>query len=368
LQEPLGWAGGAPPGSLPGIPAEHPTIASLLKGSGYHTALIGKWHAGYLPSYSPNKSGFEEFFGIFSGGVDYFTHRDGAGQPDLWEDETPVEKTGYITDLITERAVQQIRRQAAGRQPFYLSVHYTAPHWPWEGPADEAVSRKLRSLFHLDGGSPKVYAEMVTRLDAGIGRILAALDDAGVAGNTIVVFTSDNGGERFSDVWPFTGSKGGVYEGSHRVPAIIAYPGALPEGKVSEEVAVTFDWTATLLAAAGARPDPGYPLDGINLVPLLSGGQARPRSRQLFWRIGGQRAVRDGDLKYIRLANAAQVVTQGGLPAGLLGTEFLFDVTRDPGERANLLGARPKDAARLNAAWEAWNATLLPELPPRRAG
>jgi arylsulfatase A-like enzyme len=369
LQEPLGWVGDAPAGSLPGIPADHPTIASLLKDTGYRTALVGKWHAGYLPQYSPNKSGFEEFFGIFSGGVDYFTHRDGNGAPDLWEDETPVEKTGYITDLITERAVDYIRRQAAPRRPFYLSVHYTAPHWPWEGPGDEEVSRHLSQLFHLDGGSPKIYAEMVKRLDAGVGRILATLDDTGIAGDTIVVFTSDNGGERFSDVWPFTGSKGGVYEGSNRVPAIIRYPGVLPERKVSEQVAITFDWTATLLGAAGARQNPAYPLDGINLLPFLqSTGKAPPLRRQLFWRIKGQRAVRDGDLKYVRLANTSQVVTQGGLPAALLGTEFLFDVTQDPHERANLLAARPEDAARLSAAWQAWNATVLPELSARSAG
>jgi arylsulfatase A-like enzyme len=360
LQEPLGWAAAAPPGSLPGIPPEHPTIASLLKIAGYHTALIGKWHAGYLPQYSPNRSGFEEFFGIFSGGVDYFTHRDGMGQPDLWEDETPVEKTGYITDLITHRAVESIRRNSARRKPFYLSVHYTAPHWPWQGPGDEAVSRTLKGLGHFDGGSAKVYAQMVSRLDAGVGRILATLEETAVARDTIVVFTSDNGGERFSDMWPFTGSKGGVYEGSNRVPAIIRYPGVLPEGHVSEQVAITFDWTATLLAAAGVRANVAYPLDGIDLVPLL--GKSGPAlTRQLFWRIRGQRAVREGNLKYIRVADLSQVETQGGMPAAAYGTEFLFDIAQDPSERANLLEVRPDDAARLNAAWEAWNKTMLPE-------
>jgi arylsulfatase A-like enzyme len=184
-----------------------------------------------------------------------------------------------------------------------------------------------------------------------------------------VVFTSDNGGERFSDVWPFTGSKGGVYEGSNRVPAIVRFPGVLPERKVSEQVAATFDWTATILAAAGVQANPAYPFDGVDLVPLLQrAGRGVPtQPRQLFWRIGGQRAVRDGNLKYVRLANASQVVTEGGLPAALLGTEFLFDVVDDPRERANLLAARPEEAARLSAAWEAWNATVLPE-PATNAG
>jgi arylsulfatase A-like enzyme len=124
LQEPLDWAAHAPP---VGLPPEHPTIASRLRESGYHTALAGKWHVGYLPNFSPLKSGFDEFFGIYSGGVDYFTHKDGYGDPDLWEDETPVDKAGYITDLITERALEVIAARARTRDPFYLSVHYTHP-------------------------------------------------------------------------------------------------------------------------------------------------------------------------------------------------------------------------------------------------
>jgi arylsulfatase A-like enzyme len=306
LQEPLDWVGGAPPGTLPGIPPEHPTIASLLKDAGYRTALVGKWHAGYLPQYSPNKSGFEEFFGIFSGGVDYFTHRDGNGAPDLWEDETPVEKTGYITDLITGRAVDYIRRKAAQRQPFYLSVHYTAPHWPWEGPGDEAVSRNITSLFHLDGGSPKVYGEIVKRLDSGIGRILER------AGRHHVRLDGDAARGRRCAPEPC-------------LPPRWHRPAAAP---------------------------PGHGHRASTPAPALLAHR-------------GQRALRDGDLKYVRLAREAQVVTQGGLPAALLGTEFLFDVTEKPRERANLLAARPEDAARLKAAWEAWNATVLPELPPR---
>jgi arylsulfatase A-like enzyme len=358
LREPLAWVGQAPSGSLPGIPPGHSTLASLLKAAGYRTALIGKWHAGYLPHYGPLKSGYEEFFGIFSGGVDYFTHRDGNGDPDLWEDEAPVEKTGYITDLITARAVDTIRAHAARREPFYVSVHYTAPHWPWEGPGDEAVSRTLSDLFHRDGGSAKVYGQMVSSLDAGVQRILATLDDAHVADDTLVVFTSDNGGERFSDMGPFMGRKGGVHEGSQRVPALVRYPRALPAGSVSAQVATTFDWTATLLAAAGVSPDPAYPLDGIDLLPLLgAAGQTEPQPRQLFWRIRGQRAARDGDLKYLRLSARDE-------PAANPATEQLFDLSKDPREQVDLSAERPEDTARLRSAWEAWNAEMLPELDP----
>lgn len=366
LQEPLAYRKQLEQNGLVnklGLPPEHPTIASLLRGGDYHTALVGKWHAGYLPTFSPLKSGFEEFFGIFSGGVDYFTHKDNNGEADLWEDETSVEQAGYITDLITDRAVEVLNKAAHASKPFYLSLHYTAPHWPWEGPGDEEVSRNLKNLFHLDGGSPKVYAEIVKSLDDGIGKVLGALERNGLADNTIVVFTSDNGGERFSEIWPFIGSKGGVYEGSNRVPAIVRWPGRLPSNKVSQQVAATFDWTASLLAAAGVASDPSYPLDGINLWPYLqTAGQGELTvDRQLYWRIQGQHAVRDGDLKYIKLARLDQVQTIGGLPAALRGTEFLFDLSIDPREQANLKDYRPDDLIRLRQSWDAWNATVLPE-------
>jgi arylsulfatase A-like enzyme len=127
LQEPLGWKKnlGAKVTSL-GLSPDHPTIASLLKKNGYETALIGKSHLGYLPAFGPIQSGFDEFFGVMSGGVDYFTHKDGSGEPDLFEDKVPVERVGYITELLTERAIKYISRSHS--RPFYLSLHYTAPH------------------------------------------------------------------------------------------------------------------------------------------------------------------------------------------------------------------------------------------------
>lgn len=149
IQEPLfgvKQVGDAREGSRPrrdriGLPPEHPTIASLLKANGYETALIGKWHCGYLPKYSPLRSGFDKFFGNLSGAIDYFRHVDTNGEPDLWEAEVPVKQIGYITDLFTERAVEYIKRPRD--RPFYLSLHYTAPHWPWEGPNDIELSDRL---------------------------------------------------------------------------------------------------------------------------------------------------------------------------------------------------------------------------------
>ena len=152
--------------------------------------------------------------------------------------------------------MSEITRYAKIGQPFLLSLHFNAPHWPWEGPDDEAEARRLTSLFDYDGGSQKTYARMVTRMDLQVGRVLQALEANGIADNTIVIFTSDNGGERFSDTWPFTGSKTELLEGGLRIPAIVRWPGRIPAGRTTEQVMITMDWMPTLLAAAGAGPDP----------------------------------------------------------------------------------------------------------------
>src|SRR5215213_661579 len=142
-----------------GIPADHPTVASLTKSAGYSTALVGKWHAGYLPFFGPLKSGFDEFYGNMSGAVDHFTHKDMTGSLDFFEGEVPVEKIGYMTDLLTQRAIEYVKRPH--KKPFYLSLHYTAPHWPWEGPKDKSVSDAMKygSVGFRSGGSIKVYGE-----------------------------------------------------------------------------------------------------------------------------------------------------------------------------------------------------------------
>jgi arylsulfatase A-like enzyme len=336
-----------------GLSPSHPTLASLLKKAGYGTSLVGKWHLGYLPDYSPLKSGYDKFFGIFGGAADYFNHgpdaqRSGAEASQLFEQEVPIERHGYMTNLLGDRAVETIEGYARSKEPFLLSLHFTAPHWPWEGPDDEAESKRIRNIFHRDGGTQKTYATMVQSLDSNIGRVLQALDVNGLAGNTIVVFTSDNGGERFSKIWPFTGMKGELLEGGLRIPAIARWPGRIPARAESEQVMITMDWMPTLLAAAGTQMDSAYPADGDNLLPVLT-GRAAPHARKLFWRFkaGGQHAVRDGDWKYLQIA----------------GNEFLFDVVKDPRERAQLKDRHKDVFERLKADWAAWNATMLAERP-----
>src|SRR5215471_7769179 len=202
LEEPLGG------GRNVGLPGGHPTLPSLLRESGYGTTLIGKWHLGSLPEYSPLKSGYDHFWGFRGGGVDYFTHKSAPANTntdDLWDDDAKLHQTGYLTDLLGGRGVAVIADYAKANRPFFLSLHFNAPHWPWEGPDDEAESQRIKALTDFDGGSQKTYARMVGELDLQVGRVLKALDDSGIGGNTVVIFTSDNGGERFADTWPFTG-------------------------------------------------------------------------------------------------------------------------------------------------------------------
>jgi len=341
LQEPLG-------GDAIGLPPEHPTIASLLREQGYATSLIGKWHMGSLPGYGPLKSGYEEFWGLRGGGVDYFRH-EFAGNKDLWDGETRVEETGYLTDLLADRTIQTLDSRAKDGRPFFISLHFTAPHWPWEGPDDHSEADRLAASgnpvahMHYDGGDLETYAAMMRSLDSNIGRVLARLDELGLDGNTVVVFTSDNGGERFSDVWPFTGRKTELLEGGLRIPAIVRWPGLSSPNSTSEAQIMSMDWLPTFVAAAGGAPHPDHPTDGLDIRAAI-GGRALPE-RTLFWRFAnkGQEACRRGRWKYLKIAD----------------NSFLFDVVADPLERANLKARHPEMFERLVTAFREWNAGML---------
>jgi arylsulfatase A-like enzyme len=345
LEEPLGSRD-------VGLPPSHPTLASLLRDRGYATSLIGKWHLGLLPKYGPVESGYQEFWGLRGGGVDYFTHRF-AGAEDLWDGEARIEENGYLTELLADRTIRTLEARRGDGRPFLISLHFTAPHWPWEGPDDRAESARLdaiddpAALLHYDGGSLATYAEMVTFMDRQVGRVLARLAELGLDRDTIVIFTSDNGGERFSDVWPFTGRKTELLEGGLRIPAIVRWPGVAAPGTTSDQPVMSMDWLPTFLAAAGAAPHPDYPPDGVDIAAAVA-GRALPE-RPLFWRfrMHGQQAARIGRWKYLKMA----------------GNDFLFDILADPLERANLKDRHPEIFARLVEAWQAWNANMLPNDP-----
>ena len=340
-----------------GVPPSHPTLPLLLRQAGYQTALVGKWHLGSLPRYGPLQSGYDHFWGFRNGAVDYFSHSI-LGHADLWDGDTKVEQAGYMTDLLGDRAVRMVEQLVADRRPFLLSLHFSAPHWPWEGPDDIAESRRLAGAKSIsefadfDGGSQATYAAMVRRMDEQVARVLVTLDRLGASHDTIVIFTSDNGGERFADTWPLTGRKTELLEGGIRVPALLRWPALVKPGATSDAQIITMDWLPTLLAFAGTSADPAYPADGIDIGAVLTGG-ALPE-RTLYWRYKymAQRACRRGDWKYLRIN----------------GNEFLFDVARDPLERANLKRREPERFAGLKQAWTAWNATMLPFDPKSNTG
>jgi len=330
-----------------GLPPSHPTLPSLLLGCGYRTALIGKWHLGYPPHFGPLLSGYEQHLGPLSGGVSYFSHLDREGKHDLVRNGEPADGGGrYLTDLLSDEAVDYVRERSADRQPFLLSLHYTAPHWPWETRGDGAARPEVDAdIRHKDGGSIHVYQQMIREMDEGIGRLLDALDEGGIGEDTLVVFTSDNGGERFSDNWPLVGGKMDLTEGGIRVPYIVRWPKVVPAGTVTRQHSVTMDWAVTMLDIAGARPGPEVPLDGLSMLPVLR-NPAMPFDRPLYWRMKyrRQKAMRDGPWKYLAIDD----------------NEYLFDLSRDERERANLGRRHPDRLADMRRRYDEWNATMAP--------
>jgi arylsulfatase A-like enzyme len=325
-----------------GLPARGRSLPQLLRTSGYATALIGKWHLGYRPEFSPNAHGFDLFFGFKSGYVDFYTHTDGAGRPDLFENDTPAEATGYMTDLITERSIRFIEQHA--NRPFFIDVSYNAPHWPYQPPGQPSIARdNARHLMPHDPetGTRADYVAMVERVDWGVGEILRTLDRLGLAQNTIVIFTNDNGGEWLSDNGPLFHRKWTLWEGGIRVPLLIRWPGRIPAGRVSDQVGITMDLTASILAATGTEVPPGPALEGLNLLPILE-GRSPDVERTLFWRTRAgnqvQRAVRSGEWK---------LIVDGNHP-------MVFNLATDVGERRDLANRRQDVARRLQGLLQEW--------------
>lgn len=336
---------GAPADRDLGLPATGTSLPALLKTNGYATGLMGKWHLGFKREFGPNAHGFDEFYGFLGGAHDYYTGA-GDGESGLYEDTTLVEPHAYLTDEITRRAVDFVTRHAAA--PFFLEVAYNAVHWPFEPPdrpptdVERGTRRQLRQM--PDDSMPATrqdYVRMLERADRGVGEILAALDRLGLARNTLVIFTNDNGGEWISRNAPLFHRKGSLWEGGIRVPLIFRWPGELPAGKTSAQVAITMDLSASILAATGTTLPDGYRPDGIDLLPILRGDTPR-RDRNLFWRVNRplrhMRAVRSGRWKL--LVDGEQYL--------------LFDLTSDVGERNDLAVRHPDLVLRLKDLLTGW--------------
>jgi arylsulfatase A-like enzyme len=276
-----------PPGADGGLPPLPHSLPLLLRKQGYATALVGEWHLGYTPEFSPRRHGFDFFFGSKSAAIDYYTHHtvrpsEGAQftqpQPDLWQDDALIEEAGYVTDLITRKAVEFINQNAT--RPFFIDVAFNAPHSPTQRP-DHPQGPPPSGATRAD------YAAVMERVDWGVGEILQALRARGLERNTIVIFTNDNGGIGLSHSAPFFHRKFSAWEGGIRVPALVRWPGRIPAGGVSAQVGITMDLSASILAATGTPVPSDARLEGINLFPILE-RKAPDIERTLFWRTGDQ--------------------------------------------------------------------------------
>jgi arylsulfatase A-like enzyme len=349
------------------LPPSDTSLPRLLKNAGYATGLIGKWHLGVEAAAGPNRHGFDEFWGFRRGAVDYYTHNVAtiaavkldAPIHDLYHNEEPTTSSAYLTDEITRRAEAFIQQRASG--PFFLEVAYNATHWPYQRP--DLPEGKRAWDHYRETGTREDYIAMLERADQGIGRILDALDRLKLAENTLVMFTSDNGGEWLSRNAPLFHRKGTLWEGGIRVPLLLRWPARLAAGTTSSQVGITMDLTASILAVAGVKPRDNYRPDGIDLIGPLQKGAAVDRT--LFWRMPPapgaagtppvtQRAVRRGNWKYIDDR----------------GQYFLFDVRTDPGERHDVAQQHAglvRELRSLVATWEAdVDAESKERTPPAR--
>jgi arylsulfatase A-like enzyme len=327
-----------------GLPASETSIAKMLKAAGYATGAFGKWHLGYPPQFNPTRHGFDEYFGTLLGHSDYYRYEYFDGTYELREGENTVKASGYLTDLLNQHAVEFVRKHA--KEPFFLYLPHQAVHAPFQPPGRPEPKVTKENMYD---GNRQIYAAMLEKIDDGVGMLLAELEKQGIADNTLIVLSSDNGGERFSDNSPLFNHKTTLWEGGIRVDCLMRWPGHLPAGKVTKQPAITMDLTSTFLAIAGAQPPPGRKLDGINLISILTGAQPE-QERTFFWRVDRaqrkQKAVRHGKWKYV----------QDGVVV-----DMLFDLENDISERRDLAYQHPEILADLKARLKAWEEEMAKE-------
>lgn len=359
-----------------GLARDEVTIADRLKSAGYRTAVIGKWHLGAHPVLHPNSRGFDEFFGFLGGGHDYFTSgrdldeysreilRDGVPEwlkvadPEILSEwQTPVYRNreeakldGYMTTELGREAAAFLKRNRDA--PFFLYLSFNAPHTPMQAPAEY-----LERFVGIDDNLRRLCAALVSAMDDAVGDVLGALDQLGLAENTLVFFLSDNGGSTAhngSVNAPFRGKKGDLHEGGIRVPFAVRWPAELPAGRVYDHPVISLDIVPTVIAAAGARPAGGNAFDGVDLMPYLQGRKTEAPHQRLYWRFAGRGlyAVRDGNDKIVGTVGAAPE---------------LFDLESDPGEQRNVAAEKPGKVEQMVSAFSTWQDGLKePGWGPKR--
>ena len=341
-----------PPGGH-GLPLTETTIADRLKAAGYATGIVGKWHLGSKPEMHPLKRGFDEFFGFLAGSHSYF---DAGG---ILRGEEPVKELDYTTDAFGREAIAFIDRHKG--KPWFLYLAFNAVHTPMH-----ATDDRLAIFPSIEDNQRKTYDAMMLAMDENIGRVRKYLADSGLDKNTLVIFISDNGGPTMKGVavngslnTPLRGSKRTTLEGGIRVPFVVSWPGHVKPG-VFEKPAIQLDLNATALTVAGVDVKPDWKLDGVNLMPFLSGEKTGTPHDTLYWRFGEQMAVRSGDFKLVRYdSNADTNLGKGNQP---VTAAKLYNLADDIGESKDLAAAMPDKMKELQSQWDTWNATLVPPL------
>lgn len=341
LCEPIVWK------DTMGLTANYTSLPALMKKAGYQTYLVGKWHLGFGPNASPLKNGFDEFFGFKGGAIDYISHNNPWGKNDLYENDQTITKDGYMTDLLRDKTIEIVSRKHS--KPFFISLMLNGPHWPWQAPGDKPyptsdTAKDAREW--TQGGSSQTFAAMMKSLDDAVGKIIQTLDEQNLSANTVVIFTSDNGGERYSDNSPYKESKMSLWEGGIREPAFVRWPGKIKENSLTNQVVTTMDWTATILSLAGGKADPKFPLDGMDVSQILT-GKKKEVDRTLYWRIFQRKqhkAILDGKWKWLQDEK---------------GNEYLFDLNVDPTENNNLKDQHQDILEKLRSKYHKWEAAML---------
>ena len=343
-----------PGGGGDGLPVTETTIANRLKAAGYATGIVGKWHLGAQPAMQPQQRGFDEFFGFLSGAHSYFS------SATILRGTEPVPEIDYTTDAFGREAVSFIDRHKS--HPWFLYLAFNAVHTPMH-----ATDDRLAKFSSIEDKTRRTYNAMMLAMDEAIGNVRKKLADSGLEQNTMIMFISDNGGPTMPGVTingsrnePLRGSKRTTLEGGIRVPFMIAWPGHL-KPSVYSQPAIQLDLNATALAAAGIEAKPDWHLDGVNLLPYLSGEKSGSPHAALYWRFGTQMAIIQGDLKLVRYDGNVERKSNDEAKQGLSEAK-LYRLSEDIGEADNLATKEPGLMKELQAKWDVWNATLVKPL------
>lgn len=321
-----------------GLPLTEKLLPAKLQEAGYRTIALGKWHLGYAPKFHPMERGFTDYYGFLQGQRSYFPLQKPTRLNQVLRDRDPVrpEEFDYMTDHLAEEAAKYIADSK--NTPFFMYLAFNATHGP-----NHATEADLATT-----GGKKVPA-MTIALDRAVGKVLDAVEENGLTDNTIIFFLNDNGGTPAHDNRPLRGFKGSCWEGGTRVPFVISWPAKLPKGKVYDDPVIALDIASTCLAAAGVAPS-GQPLDGVDLVPYLSGADKGEPHETLYWKSGPMWSVRSGDLKLVGGHKEQE------------GKFQLFDLSQDRAEANDIAGDKPDDVKRLHESYQAWAKTHQPTL------